>query len=378
MTKRCKEWLTANRPSTPCLIIDLKEIENNVNRFKNTFPNILPFYSVKANPAIPIIKSLNKLGCFFDSASVNEINICIKCGVDATNISYGNTIKKEKDISIAYKLGVRVFVFDCIEELHKIARSAPKSKVFCRILVSNKGARWPLNKKFGCSIGSAKKLITEAKDLGLCPIGISFHVGSQQTLVSSWSEALKTSAPLYDTFDKNSPFMDSINLGGGIPIRYMDSVIDIEEISNNLSRDLDNYFGSNKPKNLIMEPGRFFVGNSGIIETEIVLISEKDSENKSKWLYLDIGRFGGLAETEGEAIRYPIETLSPNYNDEVEPVIISGPTCDSHDMLYQKYKYYLPKNLKIGDRLRIGSAGAYTSVYASNFNGIDLLKEYFI
>ena len=250
--------------------------------------------------------------------------------------------------------------------------------MFCRVLVSNDGAMWPLNKKFGCTLEAAKELIIEAKNLGLQPIGLSFHVGSQQTLASTWSDALKTVAPLYNIFSEQGSVMDTINLGGGIPISYVEPALDIMEISKNVFNSVEKIFKNKKPKKMFMEPGRFLVGSSGIIETEIILITEKNDEKKFKWLYLDIGKFGGLAETEGEAIRYPIETVNNNYDDQVESFIISGPTCDSQDILYQQHQYALPKNLKIGDRLRIGSTGAYTSVYASNFNGIEKLDEYYI
>ena len=378
MTKKCKDWLTLHRPSTPCLVIDLEEITNTFKLFKRTFPYTVPFYAVKANPASQILKCLDGLGSFFDAASINEINTCLKCYIDPAKISYGNTIKKEKDISLAYKLGIRVFVFDCIEELHKISRAAPKASVFCRVLVSNDGAMWPLNKKFGCTLETAKELIIEAKNLGLQPIGLSFHVGSQQTLASKWSDALKTVAPLYNIFSGQGSVMDTMNLGGGIPISYVEPALDIMEISKNIFNSVEKIFKNKKPKKIFMEPGRFLVGSSGIIETEIILITEKNDGKKFKWLYLDIGKFGGLAETEGEAIRYPIETVNNNYDDQVESFIICGPTCDSQDILYQQYQYALPKNLKIGDRLRIGSTGAYTSVYASNFNGIEKLDEYYI
>ena len=116
------------------------------------------------------------------------------------------------------------------------------------------------------------------------------------------------------------------------------------------------------------------VGNAGIIESEVVLISRKSDEDEVRWVYLDIGKFGGLAETMDELIRYAIRT--PHDGAEMAPCVLAGPTCDSADVLYEKMPYPLPVTLEIGDKLLIEGTGAYTSTYSSvAFNGIPPLQD---
>ena len=127
---------------------------------------------------------------------------------------------------------------------------------------------------------------------------------------------------------------------------------------------------------LIAEPGRGLVGNAGVIQTEVVLIADKGCGDARRWVYLDIGKFGGLAETMDEAIQYPIRS---HRTGEVAPVILAGPTCDSADVLYERSPYSLPRDLEIGDRLEIAAAGAYTTTYAAvAFNGFEPLRSYYV
>ena len=129
--------------------------------------------------------------------------------------------------------------------------------------------------------------------------------------------------------------------------------------------------------NTIVEPGRGLVGNAGVIEAEVVLVSKKSEHDETRWVYLDIGKFGGLAETIGESIRYPIRT--PRDGDEVGPCVLAGPTCDSADVLYERRPYDLPISLEIGDKVLIEGTGAYTATYASvAFNGFEPLRTYHI
>jgi ornithine decarboxylase len=119
------------------------------------------------------------------------------------------------------------------------------------------------------------------------------------------------------------------------------------------------------------------VGNAGIIESEVVLVSKKSEEDDVRWVYLDIGKFGGLAETMDEAIRYPLRT--PRDSDAMAPCVLAGPTCDSADVMYEKQPYMLPVSLEIGDKVLIEGTGAYTATYSSvAFNGFPPLKTYHI
>ena len=137
-----------------------------------------------------------------------------------------------------------------------------------------------------------------------------------------------------------------------------------------------NHFGNRIP-GLIVEPGRALVGDAGLVQSEVVLISRKGYRDEERWVYLDIGKFGGLIETMDEAIQYRITT--DRDGTECGPVVLAGPTCDEADVLYQHSNYRLPLALEAGDRVAIESTGAYTASYSSvNFNGLPPLATYCI
>ncbi len=372
---KINKFIKDSKLETPFLVIDLSLVSKSYKELKQSFPNSKIYYAVKANPAKEILNCLKNEGSFFDVSSKNEIKLCLSLSIKPSHLSFGNTVKKEKDILWAYKKGVELFAFDSIEELNKIENNAKNSKVFCRLQVPNHGANWPLSKKFGCSVSMAKELMLEANKRNLKPIGLSFHVGSQQTNINRWIESLKLCFEVYLYLKENNIFIDFINIGGGIPVDYEDFNFDIKSFSQELNNAIKNIF-IKEPINIILEPGRSIVAKSGIIESEVILVSKKNKHDKKRWVYLDIGRFGGLAETESEAIRYKI--IPVNNNSKCSSVNIAGPSCDGADIIYENHNYELPINLKSGDKVRFYSAGAYTSVYVSDFNGLQRLKEYFI
>ena len=375
MTDKLVRFLDRNRPATPCLVVDLDRIEANYQALTSALAEAALYYAVKANPAPEVLERLVGLGACFDVASVPEIEMVLAAGAGPERISYGNTIKKEADIARAWQLGVRLFAFDAEAELQKIARAAPGSKVFCRILTSGEGAEWPLSRKFGCTPEHAYELLRRAAELPVIPWGVSFHVGSQQRDPSQWDAAIVSVARLFHDLDEAGVELGMVNLGGGFPTAYREGVPPAEAYGEAIRDSILRHFGNRLPQ-LIMEPGRGLVGDAGIIETEVVLISRKGDADSRRWVYLDIGKFGGLAETMDEAIQYPIDS---DRDGPGEPVILAGPTCDSADVLYERAAYSLPSDLAIGDRLRIGATGAYTTTYASvAFNGFAPLQAYFI
>ena len=297
-------------------------------------------------------------------------------GATADRISYGNTIKKERDIARAYALGVRLFAVDCVEEVEKIARQAPGARVFCRVLTDGKGAEWPLSRKFGCHTDMAVKVLERAHALGLDAHGLSFHVGSQQCDLKAWDKAVRDAKKVFKALGEKSINLAMLNLGGGFPTRYLKDVPSTQAYARAIQRAMTKHFGNRLPATII-EPGRGMVGDAGVIKTEVVLISRKSDDDATRWVYLDIGKFGGLAETMDEAIRYPIRT--PHDGTEMAPCIIAGPTCDSADVLYEKTPYPLPLSLQIGDELLLEGTGAYTATYASvGFNGFAPLPTYIL
>ncbi|MBN8902783.1 MAG: type III PLP-dependent enzyme, partial [Rhodospirillales bacterium] len=240
----------------------------------------------------------------------------------------------------------------------------------------NEGADWPLSRKFGTTVENARTLMLRAGELGLDPYGLSFHVGSQQTSTRAYELAIGKAAMLFTDLTEAGVNLRMMNLGGGFPTRYRDDVPEIDTFGNAIMGAMVAHFGNNLPEMLI-EPGRFVVGDAGLVSAEVVLVSRKDPADPVRWVYLDIGRFGGLAETEGEAIKYRIAT--PHDGTPMGPVAIAGPTCDGADILYEKSNYRLPLKLACWDRVELLSTGAYVTTYASQrFNGFAPLQEHYL
>jgi ornithine decarboxylase len=376
MTPKIARFLAQQQPATPCLVLDVDRVEENFRALQRALPLARIYYAVKANPARPILERLVGLGSNFDAASWEEVSGCLEAGARPDVISFGNTIKKVSAIRAAFTRGVTLYAFDSAEELEKLAEHAPGSRVYCRILVENEGADWPLSRKFGTTIENARALMLRAGEMGLDPYGLSFHVGSQQTTTRAYEVAIAKVAMLFTDLTEAGVNLRMMNLGGGFPTRYRDPVPEIDRFGDAIMTSMTEHFGNALPEMLI-EPGRFIVADAGVVSAEAVLVSRRDPDDPVRWVYLDIGRFGGLAETEGEAIKYRIAT--PHDGTPTGPVAIAGPTCDGADILYEKSNYRLPLALKSGERVELLSTGAYVTAYASQkFNGFEPPAEYYL
>lgn len=376
MTPKVSRYLADNQPATPCLVLDVDRVAANFGRLRQAMPLARIYYAVKANPAAPILDRLVGLGSYFDAASFQEVSMCLAAGAEPDAVSYGNTIKRERDIAAAYAAGVRMFAFDSEMELEKLARAAPGSRVYCRILVGNDGAEWPLSRKFGCEVKMARALMIRAAEMGLDAFGLSFHVGSQQTKTATYEAAIAKVAMLFTDLSEAGVKVRMVNLGGGYPVRYKAEVPEIDDFGSAIMGAMVEHFGNAIPE-IVIEPGRFLVADAGVVSAEVVLVSRKAENDPVRWVYLDIGRFGGLAETEGESIKYAFQT--PHDGTPEGPVTIAGPTCDSTDTLYEQSNYRLPMALTAGDRVELLATGAYVTTYASQkFNGFEPLAEHYI
>jgi ornithine decarboxylase len=376
MTARIREFLKTRPNDGPCLVLDIDVVRDNYQAFAKALPDTRVFYAVKANPAPEVLKLLAELGSCFDVASITETEMVLAAGCTPDRISYGNTIKKESEIAAAHRLGITMFAVDCEAEVEKVARAAPGARVICRIHCDGSGSEWPLSRKFGCEPAYALDILEQAHRRGLVPYGISFHVGSQQHNIEAWDRALASAAAIFRGCAERGITLSMVNLGGGFPAKYLRKTPKLESYGKAIFRALRKHFGNAIPETII-EPGRGLVGNAGVIEAEVVLIARRSPEDEVRWVYLDIGKFHGLAETIDESIRYPIRTTRDR--DEMAPCIIAGPTCDSVDVLYEKNPYPLPVSLAIGDKVLIEATGAYTATYSSvGFNGYPPLRQYVI
>jgi ornithine decarboxylase len=372
---RIEQFLRTERPETPFVVIDLDVVRTRYEQFLVALPGVAVFYAVKANPAPPILELLVGLGASFDAASPAEIEACLTAGADPARISYGNTIKKERWIAEAYAKGVRNFAIDSAAELDKVVRVAPGATVYCRILFDGAGSDWPLSRKFGCELPLAGRLLLDAASAGL-GVGISFHVGSQQRDLQAWSRALELVAECYAMLRTHGVEPTILNIGGGFPGHYVESAPAICSYGPAIIDALRHHLGPDLPF-VIAEPGRYLVADAGVLRTEVVLVARKfDAADEPRWVYLDVGVFGGLGETMAEAIRYRFRTPRRGASG---LVVLAGPTCDSADVMYEHSGYRMPMTLAAGDLVDVLSAGAYTTTYATaGFNGFAPPAVYYL
>jgi ornithine decarboxylase len=350
----------------PTLVIDPDRVEAQYHALKAGLGHAHIHYAVKANPHRAIIERLVALGSRFDAASRGEIELCLSLGARPHEISYGNTVKRAADIAFAHRAGITLFAADAEEELQKIAANAPGAEVFIRLIVEQSQADWPLSRKFGCDGATALRLLDEARALGLRPRGFSFHVGSQTRRAEMWGPTLDAFAAIWADARAAGHDLDLLNIGGGFPAFYGEAIDAPTDYAARVMAQVTERFGH--VAHVMAEPGRGLVAEAGMIVAEVVLVSRKSDRDMHRWVYLSIGRFSGLAETEGEAIRY--QFVTPRDGDPVGPCILAGPSCDSADVLYEKRPMNLPLTLRAGDRVLIRNAGAYTSTYSSvAFNG---------
>jgi ornithine decarboxylase len=357
-------------------VVDLDVVRRQYVSLTAALPGTEVFYAVKANPAPEVLSLLIGLGSNFDVASRGEIELCLGLGVDPARLSYGNTVKKERDIAAAYRCGVRLFTVDSQPELDKVLRTVASGTVFVRIVTDGAGADWPLSRKFGCTVGEAGQLLLHAARAGL-QVGVSFHVGSQQRNPGAWDRPLGQVAQLAQRLAAEGHELAGVNLGGGLPSRHVDPTADIETYSEAIAGSVATHLGPRFGGLMMVEPGRYLVGDAGVIRTEVVQIVRRASDPGRRWVFLDVGLFNGLTETLDEAIRYRIQ--APGDGSSTGSVVLAGPSCDSADVLYETYQYQLPLDLQVGDHLEILGTGAYTSSYSSvGFNGFPPLTSYYL
>ncbi|SRR5579875_233333 len=373
---RIDRFLAECRPPTPCIVVDLDIVRARYRTLHALLPEATVYYAVKANPAPEVIGALAELGARFDLASAGEIHRCRRLGVASARLSFGNTVKRPAEVAEAHSDGIDLFAFDSIGELEKLARHAPGARVYCRLLIEGRTAEWPLTRKFGCTPEMATTLLPRAAALGLQPVGLSFHVGSQQIDPEAWGAAIAQAAEVFEGCRRAGLELDLLNVGGGFPAQYRTFVPPLAAYAEAIDGALATHFGRRRPR-LLIEPGRYLAADAGLLRSTVLLVSQKSRQARHRWVYLDAGRYNGLPETLDERIRYRIRT--PHDGGARAPAILAGPTCDSTDVIYQKADYRLPVDLAAGDTLDFLSAGAYTASYAAvEFNGFAPIRSYCI
>ncbi len=322
---------------TPFLVLDVDAIAQKYDELTRALPRAKVYFAMKACPTNEVLMMLYEKGSYFDVASIYEINQLLALGIPGERMSFGNPIKKAKDIAYAHEKGIRLYTSDSYSDIDKLAENAPGAQVNFRLLLDGSaGADWPLSKKFGAHPDMVYKLVKYAKEKGIEPYGVAFHVGSQQRDIGAWDSAIALVRYLFDALKQDGIQLHCINLGGGFPAHYLKPTKEVPEYAQKILQYIEEDFPQNH-LDLIVEPGRSLVADAGVIVAEVVMISRKSEGDETRWVYLDIGKFSGLIETMDEAIKYPILVegrLEENDQKGTSEVILAGPTCDSADILY--------------------------------------------
>ena len=345
---------------TPSLVMRKDKLVSRYREVKKHFSDFSVYYAVKANDDEGVIETFAQEGAGFEVASIAELQKVFKYNVPAERVISSNPVKPLDFIDFCLEKGVDRFAVDSFAEIDKIARFKKRARVYVRLAVPNVGSDWPLSRKFGVDVDTAVTLLEYANEKGLIPYGITFHVGSQCNNLQNWFVAIKRAKEVWEKAYRRGIKPQMLNIGGGIPARYTRESLSVKEIAEYVKGLLKKYFGFQLLE-LQMEPGRGLVAEAGVLVTTIIGKAERYGEN---WLYIDSGVFHGLAETLG-GIRYSF--YSPEGDSELTFYTIGGISCDGMDVVAEKVA--LPKGLKVGDRIFILTAGAYTTVYASHFNG---------
>jgi ornithine decarboxylase len=356
--------------ATPRLELDLAVVARSYRAFRDALPEAEPAYAVKANPHPEVLDLLAGAGASVDLASVGELDACLLAGFPPARMSWGNPVKKAGDVRAAVAAGVRRFTTDAPADVDLLARLAPGAAVTVRLGADDAGSATPFAGKFGVTPDEAAALLVRARDGGLRPHGLGFHPGSQQTDPLAWERGISAAARAVERFGSPVPELD---IGGGFPTRHgAGPVPDLATCADAIRAALATKaevpgVGTWRPT-IVAEPGRALVAEAGVLVSEVVLVAQRAGR---RWVYLDVGRYQGLAETEGEMIVYRLRT--PGHPPEAPsgPVVLAGPTCDGDDVLYRRADVRLPLDLAPGDVVEFLGAGAYTASYASvGFNGL--------
>lgn len=348
----------------PRLTLDLKKVSTSYNRLNKLLPSVRLHYAIKCNPHIEVLKTLQATGASFEVASSEEIMILEQIGgVNFEDVIFSNPVKSETDIVYAYNVGIRTFSFDCSDEIRKLTKLAPNSRVFLRLASLTHQSVVDSEGKFGVDQDTGLELMHLARLKGLDPVGIGFHVGSQMTDILPWEVSIRSAIAFIMRLKDEGITIGMLNIGGGFPSQYKNTPKrSLEMITSSINSILNTEIPYKL--NVVAEPGRSIVAEAGTVEAEIIGIAKRFGKN---WLHLNVGAFNGLIEAleTRNALEFPV--YDSQSNEEKKLYNLTGPTCDSQDTIL--YEIELSSNLKPGDIVYIKNAGAYTTAYTGNFNG---------
>jgi|UniRef100_A0A7V3YHR0 ornithine decarboxylase len=349
---------------TPLLILLRERIVRNYRAFQRFLPGVEVFYAVKANPHPSVVGLLASLGSSFDVASQQEIALVMSFGVAPERMIFANTVKRREGILYARKVGVSLMTYDNEEELKKIQRYYPEAKLVLRLKTPSNGSRIDLSYKFGAEPEEALELLLRAQDMGLAPVGLSFHVGSPCHNPKTYATALHIVEEVLLKAQARGLFLTLIDIGGGFPLSTYSSEggpASLEIVSEVVYPLLEPFLS--RGFRVIAEPGRSIVGNAGILVTRVI---GKAVRSGRIWYYLDDGLYGTFSAIPFDKARFSFYALKES--DQEVLCTLAGPTCDSLDVVAEDV--VLPP-LEVDDLVVVPDIGAYSWASATTFNGFD-------
>lgn len=360
------------------LVYDLAGIEARHDALCRELPGAQVRFAMKACPLDEVLTALARRGAGADAASPGEVEQALRAGIPVGRVHYGNTVKSDRNIAEAYRLGVRTFATDSVQDVAALAEHAPGARVFCRVATGGAGAVWGLSNKFGCPPGDAVRVLETARDAGLVPAGLSVHVGSQQMTGEAWHAAAEDLGDVLRALARRGLRVDHVNLGGGLPaLGYRDrrgTPLDppLDKIFAVIREGMDELRRIHGgPLDFVVEPGRHLVADHGAIRAHVTRLTERRTAGgeRQHWLYLSCGKFNGLYEM--DALQYRLVFPGHRPDGPYVPAVVAGPTCDSDDAYsHEEGLVPVPATLASGDPVWVLSCGAYATSYTTlGFNG---------
>ena len=354
---------TTPQPGPPVLVMDLAEVTRHYRRLTAALPGVAVHFAVKCNPDPPLLRHLDGLGCQFEVASWPELETLLGLGVRPADVIFSNPVKPWWHVRDAYAAGVRRFGADSDAELTKLATHAPGAAVLVRLAVDPTASAVPSEGKFGVDADQVRRLLEATVDHGLRPYGIAFHVGSQMSDPRAWTAPIRDAGMVMRRLHSSGIRVASLDIGGGFPADYGSPVPSIEAYGDVIMAGL-----ADLPYEVevVAEPGRGLVADAGRLETTVIGVAERHGR---RWAHLDVGAFNGGMEAL-ETAHGLVLPMTDTRGGPRTAWVVTGPSCDSQDTL--RFDAALSADLQTGDRVLLHTAGAYTTAYASSFNGFDV------
>ena len=364
----------AHEHGTPLFVVDHDQLRSAYATFKKCLPRVQAYYAVKANPDPEIVRTLFKAGASFDVASLPELRVVCENIKNLPpkkrqqwiwdKIIYANPIKANETLAELDHYNPLV-TYDNSEEIRKIRKYAPNAGLALRLKVANTGAMVELSSKFGAAPGEAVDLILEADKAGLVVEGLSFHVGSQTTNFENYVQAINLAANVFkEARERGYKKMNVLDIGGGFPAPYDDTVKPFRELARIINRELDRLFP--RDIQILAEPGRFIVATAGIAISEIIGKAVRDGK---LCYYIDDGVYHTFSGVIFDHCRYHLKSFKKG---PTQICSVFGPTCDALDVVSMAEQ--LPANLELGDLLYSENIGAYSHASSTYFNGFPPAK----